>query len=68
MAKPTKQTRAVASSGKASLAKRYGSIAEIKRDLFPNAAAEEAATELGQERAHESLLNEFFGPQQPSKT
>jgi hypothetical protein len=47
------------------LTKRYGSIAEIKRDLFPVAAAEETAAISGRhEGGYEKLMNEFFGPQQ----
>jgi len=41
-------------------AKRYRSVAEIKRDLFPNAAAEER-TGL-RRHSHEALLTELLGP------
>ena len=40
--------------------RRYRSVAEIKRDLFPNAAAEETATNA-RERS-EGLIQDFFGP------
>jgi hypothetical protein len=64
MAKASKQApRAAGSSGKPVLTKRYRSIAEIKRDLFPNAAAEEAEGAQGS-RGYENLLDEFFGPRQ----
>jgi hypothetical protein len=44
------------------LSKRYGSIAEIKRDLFPVAAAEEEAAQAGdREGGYEKLVSEFFG-------
>jgi hypothetical protein len=63
MAKPNKQEPATA---KARL-KRYRSVAEIKRDLFPNAAAEEHASDVRQ-RGQEYLLDDFFGPRQHSGT
>lgn len=46
------------------LTRRYGSIGEIKREFFPNAAAEdEAAAVAGPgENAYENLMEEFFGP------
>jgi hypothetical protein len=48
---------------KSVMAKRYASVAEIKRDLFPVAAAEEAA-EAGQHSGgYERLMDEFFGLQ-----
>jgi len=40
--------------------RRYRSVAEIKRDLFPSAAAEETATNA-RERS-EGLMQDFFGP------
>jgi hypothetical protein len=45
------------------LAKRYGSIAEIKREFFPRASAEEEAeATLGREAgAYEDLMSELFG-------
>jgi hypothetical protein len=68
MAKTSHQASRVARpSGQSALTKRYGSIAEIKRDLFPNAAAEEAAAESGRGgREYEKLMDEFFGPRQRS--
>jgi len=47
-------------SGDSQGQRRYRSVAEIKRDLFPNAAAEETATNA-RERS-ESLMQDFFGP------
>jgi hypothetical protein len=48
------------------LKRRYGSIAEIKREFFPNAAAEEEAnaTAMDDPSAYEDLMAEFFGQQQ----
>jgi hypothetical protein len=43
------------------LTKRYGSIAEIKRDLFPVAAAQEAQMAAHRPGGYEKLMNEFFG-------
>jgi hypothetical protein len=63
MAKANKQASAL--SGTPALTKRYGSISEIKRDLFPNAAAEEADIGRGN-REYEKLMDEFFGPRQHS--
>lgn len=64
MAKAPKKT--VSGAGNPAMAKRYSSIAEIKRDLFPNAAAEEAATISGrQDGGYEKLMNEFFGGRKP---
>lgn len=63
MAKASKQApRGAGSSSEPALSKRYRSIAEIKRDLFPNAAAEEAEARVG--RGYENLLDELFGPRQ----
>jgi hypothetical protein len=65
MAKASKKTAPGAADS--ILAKRYGSIAEIKRDLFPNAAAEEAAAISGRhDGGYEKLMNEFFGSHQQS--
>jgi hypothetical protein len=45
------------------LARRYGSIAEIKREFFPQAAAEEEAeATLSREAgSYEDLMGELFG-------
>jgi hypothetical protein len=64
-----KQGKKAATEGsganEAALSRRYGSIAEIKREFFPNAAAEDdaAATMGAGENAYENLMDEFFGPQ-----
>jgi hypothetical protein len=47
-------------SGDSQGQRRYRSVAEIKRDLFPNAAAEETATNA-RDRS-EGLMQDFFGP------
>lgn len=57
MAKANKQSPSAAESP----AKRYRSMAEIKRDLFPNAAAEDQARGLRRRNA-EGMMDEFFGP------
>jgi hypothetical protein len=45
------------------LARRYGSIAEIKREFFPQAAAEEQAEAASSRRegSYEDLISELFG-------
>jgi hypothetical protein len=45
------------------LGRRYGSIAEIKREFFPQAAAEEEAeATLSREAgSYEDLMSELFG-------
>jgi hypothetical protein len=45
------------------LTRRYASINEIKREFFPNAAAEDEAAAISGpgDNAHESLMDEFFG-------
>jgi hypothetical protein len=53
---------------KSFLAKRYSSVAEIKRDLLPAAAAEEAAESGDRQGGYEKLITEFFGAgQQPAR-
>ncbi len=68
MAKASKQaTRTADPSASSALTKRYGSIAEIKQDLFPNAAAEEAEAQNSRvDGGYEKLMNEFFGNRQHS--
>lgn len=58
MAKATKKT---SGAPKSFLAKRYSSVAEIKRDLLPVAAAEEAAEAGDRQGGYERLISEFFG-------
>jgi hypothetical protein len=62
MAKPNRQEPATAKARP----KRYRSVAEIKRDLFPNAAAEEHASDV-RRRGHEDLMDDFFGPRHRSQ-
>jgi hypothetical protein len=50
---------------KSFLAKRYSSVAEIKRDLLPVAAAEEAAVSGDRQGGYEKLITEFFGVGRP---
>jgi len=50
--------------GKSDGVKRYRSMGEIKRDLFPNAAAEEAETSA--RSRGEVLMEDLFGPQHHS--
>lgn len=67
MAKESKKASAATSSA---LTRRYGSIAEIKREFFPRAAAEEeaaASSALG-DGIYEDLMDELFGPQQQAQT
>lgn len=58
------ETKKAPGTPKSFLAKRYSSIAEVKRDLFPVAAAEEAAETNDQSGGYERLMHEFFGPEQ----
>jgi hypothetical protein len=48
------------------LARRYSSIAEIKREFFPNAAAQDeaAASARMNDYAYENLMGELFGQHQ----
>lgn len=58
-----KKAKKAAKSVDAALARRYGSIAEIKQEFFPNAAAEDeaaASARLGDNA--ENLMDELFGP------
>lgn len=48
-------------SGTSQAERRYRSVAEIKRDLFPNAAAAEQTATNAHERS-EGLMQDFFGP------
>jgi hypothetical protein len=67
MAKSSKQASQKSQRGKGDSTQRYSSMAEINRDLFPNAAAEEAKEDLGRdEGAYERLMGEVFGPRHPS--
>lgn len=52
----------------AALSRRYGSIAEIKREFFPNAAAQDEAAANGRmnDHAYENLMSELFGQHQTS--
>ncbi len=55
-----------ADAGDTALTRRYGSIAEIKREFFPNAAAADEAVANAQLTGHpyESLMDELFGSHQ----
>ena len=55
-----KSTKKSIPSGTSQGQRRYRSVAEIKRDLFPNAAAEETATNARDR--NEGLMQDFFGP------
>lgn len=66
MARTEKKAASPTSGSLPALSKRYSSIAEIKRDLFPNAAAEDAAT-AASEHGYENLMDEYFGPRQSAK-
>lgn len=66
MAKASRQAASGGrSEGKTAQTKRYRSVAEIKRDLFPNAAAAELA-DNAHARGYETLMEDFFGPRQRS--
>ncbi len=63
-----KKSKKAPGANNAALTKRYDSIAEIKREFFPNAAAEEEAEATARQgnHAYENLMDEFFGPRQHS--
>lgn len=65
MANKAKKATAKA-TGSSALARRYGSIAEIKREFFPNAAAEDEAEAAARsaDSVYEDLMDELLQPRE----